>query len=451
MNTSVRRPPYNAEAEQSLLGCIMRDPATVLFECNHAGIVEASFYVPAHRRIYATMLKLAHERGPDYIDLLTVGNALKAVCEIVGGDLYLAKCYDAGVDAGHALGIVSDNASRREIIEAVRELECTAYDIEEPVPEMVTGFVGKMIELGAGKKKRLSPQEIHNKQQDDWRRVQSGERIGLPPRWIPVEALVSSFKPGQLIIVGASTSDGKTMFALNQCEYAALTCETAVAVASAEMTEQELRTRMACSMARVNARRMESPYATAEDWAQVSEAFASLASLPIYIEDANMTIDGWCTWAINMKARHNIGMLIVDYLQLIQTLREDKHRHRTEVIGEMSHSLKRLAKRLNIPILALSQFNRAGDKRERDVTPPPPLLASLRDSGEIEQDADVVILLSKRQGISFHEFEDDRDWLMTLDVAKNRNGPTGKVPMIMMRKVQRWVSESEYENINKQT
>jgi replicative DNA helicase len=445
-----RMPPINEQAEQALLGCVMQNPATVLYQCNQAGITEASFYVSSNRLLYATMLEIAAQHGPARIDLLTVGDALiaRGSMDRIGGEPYLAKCYDAGVAPQHALDIVIDKANRRDIIRAMRGMEEGAFDPEVTVEDTISDFVSKMIELGAGKSRRKRPDEIHDEQKQEWTLIQEGKRVGIPPRWLPLETLVSSFKSGNLIVVGASPSDGKTMLALNQTEHTARECKIPVAFGSAEMTERELRTRLACSMAGVNARRMASPYATPEDWERVSDAFNELAKLPIYIEDANMTIDGWCMWGVNMKARYNVGMIIFDYLQLIQIAKEDKRRPRTEVVGEMSHSFKRLAKRLDIPVMVLSQFNR-GDRRERDKTPPPPTLAALRDSGEIEQDADVVILLSKREGLSYQAFEDDSDWQMTLSVGKNRNGPTGKLPFVMMRKEQRWVSEQEYESINK--
>lgn len=446
-STQERLPPYNAEAEASLLGAILQDPAGGLFRCSEVGIAQDSFYVPAHRIIYKAMVELSEKRGVEGIDILTLSDHIRDCGNIerIGGEVYLHRCHDACHTTAHTqhyVNIVSDDAQRRDIIAKVKSVYENAWDAAQPVTDIVSTFVEGMISLGTSVTRRRTPAQVHADQLALWKRMRKGEVIGVQPMCMAVRKLIYAYMPGDLIILGGGTSEGKTMLALNDAEHAS-SGGIPVAIASMEMSETQLRSRMACSIASVNSARVSADYGTEEEVARVADAFSVLESYPLFIEDSNRTIDGWLTWAVNMKARYNIGMFIFDYLQLIVRSRDDLRRPKTEYVGDWSKALKGLAKRMHVPVMALSQYSR-GERREHDVTPPPPTLAVLRDSGEIEQTADVVMLLSKRDGLPYATFENNMEWPMTLGVDKNRNGPTGRIAMTMRRDVQRYMTEQDF-------
>jgi replicative DNA helicase len=280
-----------------------------------------------------------------------------------------------------------------------------------------------------------TPSDIHQSIVDEWIKAKETGFIGYPSSLSPVQAILGSYVNPDNIIIAGRPSSGKTALALQECRYIAEEKGVPVGIISLEMRESQLRARLAGSMCGVNTFRMRHGMWEELEMVRMKESFKKLESIPIHIADGRMSASEIQSCAVSMKARHGIEVLMVDYLQLIRRSRSDGNRSPVEVVGEWSAFIKELGQRLDLATILLCQLSRSGH-RELDQTPPPPTLEALRSSGEIEQNADVVMMIYKYPGLPEVQFNGASDWPMQLHVAKNRNGPTGACDVTFVRKSQ---------------
>jgi len=430
-----RIPPQAVDVERAVLGAMLLDKEAV------AKAIEVldtkSFYDPTHQNIYDVMLTL-FEKG-DPIDAVTVVEELRRRKKLNAEEdpLYiteLTRNVTSSANIEYHSRIVLEKALLRSLIAASSEVVTRAYGDAEDALDLLDEAESKIFQISERRlKKSFTPinqalhetfemlQDIHGKH---------GGITGVPTGYPDLDGMTGGFQNSDLIIVAGRPSQGKTALALSIARNSALHKEkkTGVAIFSLEMSEQQLIIRMLSSEARVNAHHLRTGRLHEDQWKNLSRNVGRLAEAKIFIDDsAALGILELRAKARRLKAEHNIGMIIVDYLQLVQGPKAAESRERE--ISMISRSLKALAKELNIPVMALSQLNRAVESR----TDRRPMLADLRESGAIEQDADVVLFVHRPETYSIMEMKDDDGTLIPTEgmaeiiIGKQRNGPTGIV------------------------
>jgi len=423
-----RLPPQNLEAEESLLSAILVDNSTLL------DVIEVltpeDFYKTAHRKIFAAIAELFTRNEP--VDLVTLANMLKeqGKLEEVGGASYLARLVDAvplAVNAQHYARIVHDKAALRRLIEKANDIARRCLEDRGLVDEIID-FAETAIFQVSERKHRQSFHPISRiiEKSIDLLEERQGNKAlitGVPTGFSDLDNLTSGLQPSDLIILAARPSMGKTAFALNIARNAAVENGTPVALFSLEMSKEQLTERMLCAEADVNSQKLRRGFFSQEDWVRLTDAAGTLSEAPIFIDDSpNITTTEVRAKARRLKLDKGLGLVIIDYLQL---MRSPGFAERRDLeISEMSRSLKALAKELNLPVLALSQLNRKleerGDKR--------PQLSDLRESGALEQDADVVAFIYRDEVYNKDENNPNRGTAEIL-LKKQRNGPTGDIKL----------------------
>jgi replicative DNA helicase len=436
VSAAERVPPHSLEAEQSLLGSMFLSVEAV--ESAVTTVREEDFYRPAHQKIFAAMQHLYGRGEP--VDAVTVAERLEATGELesVGGKPYLLSVTNVvptAASAPHYAEIVRRHATLRHLIQAATSITALAYDSPDEVGQIVEQAEKKIFEVTD---KRISEnfRPIDALMEEGFERISAlydnKEHItGVPTGFADLDRLLAGLHRSDLLILAARPSVGKTAFALNVAVNAAKE-GVPVAIFSLEMSSEQLVQRMLCSEGRIDSQRLRTGYLTDGDWHPLMQAIGRLSEYPIFVDD---------TPAISMleiraKARRLLhgqktGLVIVDYLQLMQPQTRRSENRQVE-IADISRGLKVLAKELDVPVLALSQLSRAVEQR----TGKRPVLSDLRESGAIEQDADVVMFIhrdtrTKPAGDEWDEDEDERGMPpkgeAELIVAKHRNGPVGSV------------------------
>ena len=381
-----------------------------------------------------------------YADFNSIAERLAETGKLksLGGRPFLEKLMDGVATVVHAAYHCEQVKKYHTKREAIRIVNDGYNNLRRPNTEAVeqaAEVVRKLSDLTTQRSGQKTPQEIHAESNERWVIAKEKKCLGFPSYWFPLDNLLGSYLPPEQIVIGARPSCGKTMIVLEEAIHKAQ-MEIPVAIASLEMDERSLRERMAGAMSKVSTFSMRKGEYTEEDLNNINTAYDTIDKLPIYINDMRCSINEIEAWTTAMVAKHGIRMLFVDYLQLIR--KPKKYTTMNEVVGEWTASIKELGKRLNICTVVASQFSRSG-RKEESKTPPAPSLEFLRDSGEIEQHADIIILVYKRPGLDPSIFGTEADWPMEWYVAKHRNGPTGKINMMMCRKSQSYVSEHEYD------
>jgi replicative DNA helicase len=420
-------PPQSIEAEESLLSAILIDNNTLL------DIVEIlspdDFYKSVHQIIYSAVLDLFNKSEP--VDLVTLSNALKEQGKIeqIGGATYLAKLLDIplATNAAHYAKIVYEKACLRRLIEQANIIVRKCFEDGGNLDEILDFSQSSIFEISEKKiKQAFYPlKDIINVNIDALEERQGKRALvtGVETGFTDLDKMTSGFQKSDLIIIAARPGMGKTAFALNIARNAAVKTNTPVAVFSLEMSKEQLSLRMLCSEAKVDSSRVRSGFLSNEDWKSLTDAAGILSEQPIYIDDS----PGISVMEIRAKARRltmnkGLGLVIIDYLQLMRSSLPGERRDLE--IADISRSLKALAKELNVPVVALSQLNRKledrADKR--------PQLADLRESGALEQDADVVAFIYRDEVYNKSEDNPHRNTAEIL-LEKQRNGPTGKISL----------------------
>ena len=416
-------PPQNIEAEESVLSRILVESKALL------DVVEilapADFYRTSHQKIFAAMTDLFNRNEP--IDAVTVANHLKesGQLEQVGGAAYLARLLDVppAVDAPHYAGIIHDKAVLRRLIEKSNAIAKRCF-LEQGNADDIVDFAEASIFEVTDKKARQSfypLSKLIDGNIDFLEEKQKNKSLvtGVPTGFTQLDNLTSGLQNSDLIILAGRPSMGKTALALNIARNAAVDGGVPVAIFSLEMSKEQLSLRMLCAEARIDSSRLRSGFFSMEDWERVTEAAGVLSAAPIFIDDsASLSAMDVRAKARRLKMEKNIGLIIIDYLQLMQG-RAGAERRDLE-ISEISRGMKALAKEISLPVIALSQLNRMLEQR----TDRRPRLSDLRESGALEQDADVVAFIY-RDEVYNKEETNPRKGIAEVILAKQRNGPTG--------------------------
>ena len=428
--------PQNIEAEEAILGAILVNPS-----CMNRIVEDLSpeaFYKPAHRYVYEAMLQL-YNGGQDNIDIVSVSDTLNInqKLELVGGrafinDLSYNTITTANVE--YYAKIVQEKAIKRSLINAGSEIVSTGYDVN-PIEESLEQAEKLIFDIASQKasKSLISIKDIVNDvyQKIEERANNKGQLTGVPTGFYDLDTYTNGLQKSDLIILAARPAMGKTAFALNIAQNVALRAKVPVAIFSLEMSKDQLAQRLMCSEAEVDTQRLKTGNVQAKDWDKLAKAMADLYDAKIYIDDtAGCTITDLRAKCRRLAmAEKNLGLIVIDYLQLIEgTGRED----RMQQISSISRGLKILAKELNVPIIALSQLSRAVEGR----TDKRPMLSDLRESGSIEQDADIVMFIYRDEYYkNANEEEDEAEKAANkgeaeIIIAKHRNGPVGTVKLL---------------------
>ena len=435
-------PPQDLEAEESLLSAVMLDNST-LFDILEK-LTPEDFYRTAHQKIFAGIIALFQKNEP--IDLVTLTNQLKerGDLEAIGGATFLAKLVDTAplaVNAPHYANIIHNKSSLRQLIHRANTITKRCYEDRGDVDDVID-FAEKAIFDISGNQRRqsfypLSSLILQNIDALEERQGNKALITGVPTGYSRLDNLTSGLQKSDLIILAARPSMGKTALALNIARNVAVDANMPVAVFSIEMSREQLSMRLLCSEARIDSSRLRSGFFSREDWVNLTSAAEVLSEAPIYIDDS----PDISAMAIRAKARRlkmdkDIGLIIIDYLQLMRSSASAERRDLE--ISEMSRSLKALAKELNIPVMALSQLNRKLEERHDKR----PQLSDLRESGALEQDADVVFFIYRDEVYNRDENNPNKGTAELL-LKKQRNGPTGDIKLAFLSTYTRFENLAE--------
>jgi replicative DNA helicase len=427
--------PHNAEAERTVLGAVLVDNAA--FNSAAEVLTRDDFYREAHRRIFDAMAVLA-ERS-QAIDLVTLKDELVrgSALEGVGGATYLAGLLD-GVpritNVEHWSRIIKEKAVLRNLIHAGNRIVQSAYEAEEE-PDTILDRAEKSIFDIADRRIRQGFIGIREIVKESFRTIdqlsQSKELVtGLPTGFVDLDERTSGLQKGDLIIVAARPAMGKTSFCLNIAQHATKKTGETVGIFSLEMAKEQLVLRMLCSDARVDSHRLRTGNLQEKDWTRLAKAYADLSAAKIYIDDsATLTPLEMRAKCRRLKAEYGLGLILVDYLQLMSA--PGRIENRQQEIAAISRSLKGLAKELYVPVVALSQLSRAPEAR----TEKRPQLSDLRESGGLEQDADVVMFIYREEE---YKPSDENRGIAEIIIGKQRNGPTGSLKLAFIKEFTRF-------------
>lgn len=436
-------PPQNLEAEQAVLGTILLQDKSLVKVIE---IIEPEdFYRDAHKTIFRAMLQLFDHREPH--DLITVTSLLndQNKLEAVGGPAYLASLTDiipfSGSLVQHAK-IIRQKSILRRLIQSSNEVAARCYQEQDDIDTLVDEAEQTIFEIASSKKSqgfqpmsKIVPRAFERIE----RLFERKEHVtGVATGFADLDHMTAGLQPSDLIILAARPSMGKTALAMNIVQNAAIVDRIPVAVFSLEMSMDQLALRMLSSIGRIDSQRIRTGRLKHRDWPHLMRATGILSDAPIYIDDsASLSVLEMRAKARRLKSEHNLGMVVVDYLQLMRG--RGNIENRAQEISEISRSLKAMAKELEVPVLALSQLNRSLESRPDKR----PRLADLRESGAIEQDADVIIFIYRDEVYRTGEDNPNRG-LAEIIVGKQRNGPIGTVKLTFLSE---YTSFESYSNL----
>jgi replicative DNA helicase len=425
-STIARLPPQNLEAEISVLGSLLLDKDALI---KIADIVSSDdFYEHRHKEIYECILELFTKNAA--IDILTVTNALeeKKLLEKVGGAAYLTELVNSvpsSANVVHYAFIVRKKGTLRKLINASGEITNLAYTEQGEVEEILDEAERKLFSISQ-KHLKQNFVSITNILSSTFERIdelhrEQGKLRGLSTGYIDLDQKLGGLQKSDLVILAARPSMGKTSLALDLIRHVGVNMKTAVGIFSLEMSKDQLVDRLLSAQSDVNLWKIRTGHLNDEDFGKLGEAMGVLSEAPIFIDDAaGSSIMEVRTKARRLHAEQNVGLLVIDYLQLMSGSNTD---NRVQEVSEISRSLKILARELNIPVIALSQLSRALENRPDKV----PQLADLRESGSIEQDADVVMFIYRED--MYKGKDSRRPNIAEIHIKKHRNGPTGQVDL----------------------
>lgn len=432
--TTFDRPAGNREAELTLLGAALTDPDRLLDVLSI--VTSDDFSDPVCRSIFDVLRRLSEERQA--IDVVTVANELQADArfQAAGGSAFLAELCANTPTAAHAVRyaeIVKDHALRRQVHDLAGRLSTLASDDSVSGPELLERAEQKLLSLSRHVT-QAKPEHIADVAAENYERYarlyeSEGKRelAGLQTGFSKLDAMLTGLLPGQLVILAARPSMGKTSLALDIARNVAGEQKKSVAIFSLEMTKQEIMDRVIAGLLGIETWRLKKGELTPEDFERMGQIFDGLKEHPIYIDDdADTTIANLRSKARRQQMERGLDLLIIDYLQLIEVTDRAAGENRTQQVSHISRSLKTLARELGCPILALSQLSRSVEQRHPAI----PILSDLRESGSIEQDADIVLMMYRED--AYNE-ESEHPGETDLYVRKNRSGPTGRVGLQFLK------------------
>ncbi|NVM20470.1 MAG: replicative DNA helicase [Desulfobacterales bacterium] len=430
-------PPHNMEAEQSILSAVLIENKTLpeVLEI----LSEQDFYRKTHQKIFAAIVDLFEQNEP--ADLVTLANALKEKGQLdsVGGALYLAELMDTvpvAVNAAHYAKIVRKKATLRRLLEKTASIAGRCFEDRGDLDDILDFAERAIFDISEHKIKpcfySLAGILAHTYKAVEHAYENKVLVTGIPTGYHDLDEKTSGFQPGDLVVIAGRPSMGKTALALNIARNASLETASPTAIFSLEMSREQLSLRMLSAEARVDSSRMRGGFLSQTDLSRINRAAGTLYDIPIYIDDSPaISALEIRAKARRMKMEKGLGLIIIDYLQLMKG-RSSAERRDLE-ISEISRSMKALAKEINVPVMALSQLNRKVEER----TNKRPVLSDLRESGAIEQDADVILFIYRDEVYSKSE-DNPSEGIAELILAKQRNGPTGTVRLAFLEKYTRF-------------
>jgi replicative DNA helicase len=444
--------PHSVEAEQGVLGSMLISPRDIIADVVEK-INERYFYIPAHQTIYTVLVDLWN--AGQGIDLITFTQVLRDrnLLDTVGGPSFVTSLFTfvpTAANVGYYLAIVRDKYILREIISACTEGARRSYEEQDEVDDLLDEVEQKIFAVGEdrfkGETLTMKDQVMDAIEAIEKLWEQKGSLTGLATGFTEFDRMTSGLHSAEMIVIAARPSMGKTAFVMNVVEHVAVHEKRPVAVFSLEMSSQQVVQRMLCSRARVNLKKVRDGFLADSDFDKLTNAAAKLAEANIYIDDtAGLNILELRAKARRLKSKHAIQLIVIDYLQLLRSTSRRGQENRQIEISEISAGIKGLAKELNIPIIVAAQLNRnpeirTGESKGR------PRLADLRESGAIEQDADLVGLLVRQEYYADTEEEkDETEGKADLIIAKQRNGPTGDVPLTFRKEFTRFEDRAREE------
>jgi replicative DNA helicase len=427
--------PHNLEAEKSVLGAILIHNDAF----NHAAeLIDArDFFRDAHRRIFEKMIALSERSHA--IDLVTLKEELHKSGELdeVGGPAYIASLADGvprSANVEHYARIVKEKATLRNLIHSANRILSTAYEAEQDA-DLVLDDAEKAIFEIAEDRIREGFVPLRDLVQSSFATIeklqqQKGLVTGVPTGFIDLDEITSGLQPSDLVLVAARPSMGKTSFVLNIAQHVGTATDMTVGFFSLEMSKEQLFMRLLTSEARIDAHRFRSGHLTEKDYGRLSHALGTLAEARVFIDDtASIGVLEMRAKARRLKAEHGLDLLVIDYIQLMQG--RGRFESRQQELASISRSLKGLAKELHVPIVALSQLSRAPETRSDHR----PQLSDLRESGALEQDADLVMFIFREEQYRDAEGQPNQEaeGIAEIIVGKQRNGPTGTVKLAFIK------------------
>lgn len=423
-------PPHDIEAEQAVIGSMLTDKDAVMLATEK--LRPDSFYRDDNKAIFEAIVNLYNKSEP--IDLITVKDELISMdfFDKIGGMEYLALLPDKVPTTSNVekyINIVQEKAVLRNLIKTANEIIELGYDQTEDVEDIMNGAEKKIFDLLQDKNNsEYSPIKdvlIENFAKLEELYNQKKRITGVPTGFTDLDYLTAGLHGSDLILVAARPAMGKSAFALNIATHAALKANTPVAIFNLEMSKEQLVDRIICSEAMVDSNKIRTGKLDEEDWNKLAGVIGPLSEANIFIDDTpGISVMEIRTRCRKLKIEKNIGLIIIDYLQLVQG-NNKRNSSREQEIAEISRSLKMLAKELNVPVVALSQLSRAVEQRADHR----PMLADLRESGSIEQDADIVMFLYRDD---YYNKESEEKDITEVMIAKHRSGPTGNAKLLWM-------------------
>jgi replicative DNA helicase len=428
-------PPHNEEAEASVLGSILLTEQALDGILLEVGLRPEDFYRPRNQLIFRAMIRLKEKAEPEAVDALTVSEDLRRAGELekAGGSGYIHSLPTLVPAVGAVLDyarIVKENALLRSLLSATRDIQDEVLAHRGEPRELIERAEAVLFKIGhdGGTAEMKSIEAVLHEEIDKLEEL-SRKDVGLtgtPSGFADLDSLTGGFQHGNLIVVAARPSMGKSSLATNIAENAAIDHGVPVALFSLEMSEAELAHRFIASQARVSSDELRKGRVRGDRWPKVLNAVEKLASAPIYLDDSSdIGVLEMRAKARRLHARHGLGLIVVDYLQLVRP--DTRADSRVEQVGQISRGLKILARELDIPVIAVSQLSRAVESRN----PPIPMLSDLRESGQVEQDSDVVMFIYRDE---YYNAESERLGEADLIVAKHRNGPIGQITLTFLPK-----------------
>ena len=432
-----RIPPHNLEAEQSVIGAIFLAPEA--FSTASEILIPEDFYRAGHQRIFAAMMKLSDRGEP--IDVVTVTSYLNDVKQLeeAGGVTYLtelAESVPTAANIEYYCRIVEEKAVLRRLIRTATDIVTSSFEREDEVEDVLNEAEKGILEV-SGKKnsgafKSIKDVLIEVYDNIEQLHLQNDDVTGIATGFRDLDRITSGFQPNDLIIIAARPSVGKTAFALNVAQNVAVNSNNNVAIFSLEMGAEQLVQRMLCAEGNIDAGRLRNGQLEAEDWSRLTMAMGYLSNAGIYIDDTpGIRVSEIRSKCRRLKQEHGLGMILIDYLQLIQGS-VGSNENRQQEVSEISRSLKGLARELNVPLIALSQLSRGVEARQDKR----PMMSDLRESGSIEQDADIVGFLYRDD---YYDKETEKQNIIEIIIAKQRNGPTGTVELAFVKEYNKFV------------
>ncbi|ARK21742.1 replicative DNA helicase [Sporosarcina sp. P26b] len=439
MNQMIERtPPHNNEAEQSVLGAIFLEPQALITASEI--LLPEDFYRIAHKKIFETMLVL-NDRGQP-VDLVTIAEELKVKNELedVGGISYITELANAVPTAANIVyyaNIVEEKALLRRLIRVATDIVEDGYTREDEVEALLGEAEKKMMEVSnrknAGDFRHIKDVLVETYDNIELLHTRKGDVTGIPTGFRDLDKITAGFQRNDLIIVAARPSVGKTAFALNVAQNVATKTDENVAIFSLEMGAEQLVMRMLCAEGNIDAQVLRTGNLEADDWRKLTMAMGSLSNAGIFIDDSpGIRINEIRSKCRRLQQEHGLGMIMIDYLQLIMGSGRGSDNRQQEV-SEISRSLKALARELKIPVIALSQLSRGVEQRQDKR----PMMSDLRESGSIEQDADIVSFLYRED---YYDKETEMQNMIEIIIAKQRNGPTGTVTLAFAKEYNKFLN-----------